>query len=61
MTPEEKEEIINLAAEKALLALPEVVGNLMAQQASFAKINSQFYKIVLYDTITRMKDEWFVQ
>jgi soluble cytochrome b562 len=44
MTQEEKEEIINQAVERALLSLPEVVGNLMTQQAAFSKINSQFYK-----------------
>jgi hypothetical protein len=33
MTPEEKEEIINLAVERAYLGLPEVVGNLMTQFA----------------------------
>jgi hypothetical protein len=44
MTSEEKEEIINLAVERALLSLPEVVGNLMAQQAAFSKMNTQFYK-----------------
>lgn len=44
MTEEEKQEIIDKAVEKALLVLPETVGNLMAQQATYAKINSQFYK-----------------
>ena len=44
MTPEEKEEIINLAVERALLAIPEVVGNLMTEHAAYSKINSQFYK-----------------
>lgn len=44
MTEEEKQEIIDKAVEKALLLLPETVGNLMAQQATYAKINSQFYK-----------------
>ncbi len=44
ITEEEKQEIINLAVEKALLALPETVGNLMASQAAYSKMNSQFYK-----------------
>ena len=43
ITEEEKQEIINLAVEKALLKLPEVVGNLMANQAMMAKINKKFY------------------
>jgi len=44
MSPEERESIINEAVERALLAIPEVVGNLMAQNATYNKINSQFYK-----------------
>jgi hypothetical protein len=44
MTEEEKKEIIDLAVEKALLMLPEVVGNLMTQHATLVKMNSQFYK-----------------
>jgi hypothetical protein len=44
ITPEEKKEIIDLAVEKALLMLPEVVGNLMTQHATLVKMNSQFYK-----------------
>jgi len=37
------QEIIDAAVEKALLAIPEVVGNLMAQHATYNKLNSQFY------------------
>lgn len=44
MTPEEKESIILEAVERSLLAIPEVVGNLMAQNATYNKINSKFYK-----------------
>lgn len=44
ITEEEKQEIIGLAVEKALLMLPEVIGNLMTNHASMAKINSKFYK-----------------
>jgi len=44
MTDEEKEEIINKAVERALLMLPEVVGNLMAQHAVRVKTNTKFYK-----------------
>ncbi len=41
--PQERQEIINAACEKALLMLPEVVGNLMAQHASLLDINKKFY------------------
>jgi hypothetical protein len=44
ITPEERQEIIDAAVEKALLMLPTVVGNLMAQQATQSKMVSQFYK-----------------
>jgi len=44
MTSEEKQEIIDKAVEKALLMLPEVFGNLMANHAAMAKLNSVFYK-----------------
>lgn len=44
LTEEEKLEIIDRAVEKALLKLPEVVGNMMAQHASLVKINTQFYQ-----------------
>jgi len=43
ITEEEKQEIINKAVEKALLLIPEVVGNMMAQQATIGKINAEFY------------------
>jgi hypothetical protein len=44
ITPEEREEIINAAVEKALLLLPDTVGSLIANHVSLSKINSQFYK-----------------
>jgi len=44
MEESEKQEIIDLAVEKALLMIPEVVGNLMAQNATYHKLNSKFYK-----------------
>ena len=44
LTQEEKEEIINTAVERTLLAIPEVVGNLMANHAMLHKLNSEFYK-----------------
>jgi hypothetical protein len=44
ITEEEKLEIINLAVEKSMLILPEVVGNLLKQHAAMSKLNSQFYK-----------------
>lgn len=40
----EKEEIIAAATERALLALPKVIGNLMEQQAASTKIMQDFYK-----------------
>lgn len=43
VTPEERQEIIDAAVEKALLMLPEVVGNLMAQHVALSKVNSEFY------------------
>jgi len=43
ITEEEKQEIIGLAVEKALLMLPEVVGNMMKQHATMSKLNSKFY------------------
>lgn len=43
ITEEEKQNIVDLAAEKALLLLPETVGALMAQQASLHKLNREFY------------------
>lgn len=39
-----KEDIINAAVERALLATPEVIGNLMANHAALHKINTEFYK-----------------
>lgn len=44
LTQEEKEEIIAAAVERTLLAIPEVVGNLMANHAMLHKLNSEFYK-----------------
>jgi len=44
ITDEERESIINEAIERALKLLPEVVGNLMAQNAMHAKINREFYE-----------------
>ena len=44
LTQEEKDEIINAAVERTLLAIPDVVGNLMANHAMLHKLNSEFYK-----------------
>lgn len=44
ISPEERQEIINAACEKALLMLPEVVGSLMAQHAALLDMNRNFYK-----------------
>ena len=43
LSKEEKEEIINKAIERALLALPEVIGQLMVNHAALFKINKAFY------------------
>lgn len=43
ITEEEKQEIIDRAVEKALLLIPETVGNMMAHQASLSKANREFY------------------
>lgn len=40
---EEKQEIIDLAVEKALLLIPSVVGNMMAAQAALLENNKKFY------------------
>jgi hypothetical protein len=42
--PEERNEIIHAACEKALLMLPEVVGQLMAHHATLLDLNRTFYK-----------------
>ena len=44
LTEEERQSIIDAAVEKALLALPSVMGNLMAQQAVYSRLTSKFYK-----------------
>ena len=44
ITDEERKEIVAEAVEKALLALPEVIGNLIIQQMSYVKNSRQFYK-----------------
>jgi len=44
ITEEERQSIINEAIEKALLRLPEVVGNLIMNQTNLLKINRTFYE-----------------
>ena len=48
MTSEERQEIVNeaveKAVEKALLVLPETVGNLIANHVALSEINADFYK-----------------
>lgn len=41
--PEERQEIIDAAVEKALLSLPEVVGHLMTSHAALLDLNRAFY------------------
>ena len=43
LTEEEEERIIAKATERALLSLPEVIGNLMANHAAMMKLNKDFY------------------
>lgn len=43
ITPEEKQEIIGLAVEQAMLILPETVGNLITNHMAMSKLNSEFY------------------
>jgi hypothetical protein len=40
---QEKEEIISKAVERALLMLPDTVGNLIANHVALSKLNSKFY------------------
>lgn len=44
ITESERQEIIDAAVEKALLLIPEVVGNMMTNHVAMTKINSKFYK-----------------
>lgn len=44
VTEEEIEMIVQKAAERILLALPEVVGNLITNHVTLHKINTEFYK-----------------
>ncbi|MFA6691205.1 MAG: hypothetical protein WCR98_04400 [Saccharofermentanales bacterium] len=43
LTEEERNEIINAAVEKALLMVPQVVGNMMEQMSAYTQINKDFY------------------
>lgn len=43
ITSEERQEIIEAAVEKALLMIPEVVGNMMTNHVTMTKINTEFY------------------
>ncbi len=44
MTNEEMEIVIDKAVEKALLMIPEVVGNLITHHISVNKLNKSFYE-----------------
>jgi len=44
ITKQEKEEIINLAVERMLLKIPDVVGNLITNYAAKIRVNTEFYK-----------------
>jgi len=43
ITRSEKQQIIDEAVERAILLIPEVVGNLMSNHVALAKINREFY------------------
>jgi hypothetical protein len=43
ITEEEKREIIDRAKEELLLAIPEVVGNLIMNQVNLGRLNRDFY------------------
>ena len=43
MAEEEKEEIINMAVERALSDVPETVGHLITTHMEHVKINREFY------------------
>jgi len=44
LTEEEKNEILDLAVERTLLKIPEVVGNLITHHMSQNKMNKDFYE-----------------
>jgi hypothetical protein len=44
ISDEEKREIIEQAKQEFLVSLPDVIGNLMANHAMFAKMNKEFYQ-----------------
>lgn len=44
ITAEERESIITEAIERALLSIPEVIGNLIASHVSHTKANKKFYE-----------------
>jgi hypothetical protein len=44
MTPEEIDKVAECAIEKLLVRLPEVVGNLIQNQAMLNKMNREFYE-----------------
>lgn len=43
VTPEERQEIIDAAVERALLVLPDTVGSLITDHVALNKINTEFY------------------
>lgn len=62
MTEQEKEEIIAATAERVMLALPEVIGNLMVNKVMETRINREFYqkhpKLVAHsDTVRSVIEE----
>jgi hypothetical protein len=44
VTDEERREIIEQAKQEFMVIMPEIIGNLIANHAAFAKMNSEFYK-----------------
>lgn len=54
LTEEERNSIINEAVEKALLKIPEVVGNLITSATYSARLNREFYE--KYPEFTKDKE-----
>ena len=54
ITAEERESIVSEAIERALLSIPEVIGNLISSHVSHTKVNKKFYED--YPDLAQTKD-----
>lgn len=70
MTKEERDSIVNEAVEKALLKVPEIIGNLMMTYSNKAKASKEFYdkypqfnkhRDIVAATIEKVEDEDFTK